>query len=128
MNSMGRITAASAISEARLPRISFNAGTGNSMPLKSTPRPARMKLPGSIKQNGNRGSDSERDLRGFGIVDGQVLSGQMKFEKGGDEAPEVAQRLARPLGPDDHDQGHEAVHEQGIDQHRNELLPSEECA
>src|SRR5215469_6158825 len=129
MNNIGRITAASAICEALLPRKCFNARSGSSMPLKSTPRPAGgMKLPGSIKQNGNGGSDSERDLRGFGIVDGQVLSGQMKFKKSGEEAPQVAQRLAHSLGPDDHEHSHEAVHEQGIDQHLNEPLPSEECA
>src|SRR5215470_3304491 len=99
MNSMGRISAASAISEALVSRMGWNARTGNSMPLKSTPRPAGgMKVPGSIKQNCNRGRDSERDLHGFGIVDGQVLPGQMKLEKGGEQAPYVAQSLAHSLG------------------------------
>src|SRR5215469_3565719 len=129
MNSMGRITAASAIWEALVSHTGFNDGSGNSMPSKSTPRPAGgMKLPRSIKQNGYRGSDSERDLRGLRIVDGQVLPGQMKLEKGGEQAPHVAQRLAHTLCPDDHQHGHEAVEQQGIDQHLNQSLPSEECA
>src|SRR5213076_1947837 len=59
--------------------------------------PAPRMLEGSIKENGNSRGHSEGDLCRFRIVDGQVLSRKMQFEKSGEHAAKIAQSSAEPF-------------------------------
>src|SRR5580704_15088979 len=133
MKKMGSTKAASAISEPRV-SVAIFLSLLTSISLLARARTRAPTLASCAAPDLAAGVQNYRDGYGYAkrhlyqiwIIQGQVGSGQVHTQESGEHASQVAGGLAHAFFPDDHDSGHQAVHQNSKYQHGEQILRTEE--